>query len=444
VRKNTQRFVQHCSARVVARVALFALVLVASFGCKCADDHDDKGRDFIADTFTDPNKAAQDVSKAADVAAVVLWNRTWESVDFFVKVPTQLKQYEGMGNDAVLAHTQEIVALVDDAVPHADNIIDGLSELRAMGIRVNPGVTRFAREAIQKGRSRLSSTRYTKAKDRAEFWSFLSAFSERIAKANELFSKLDEGKNKLQTLDMTLASMEDARLPYEVNNATITAALKLYKETDAYKESGIPLEIRVPVEIPVGLDKGAHGPAVAMLQTALIDLGFLHPDAGQEISESEFGNKTERALMDFYRAFFPPVGLSQEKILDFNSVLEAIIESLNEFNKMLFKETLCAEFGFTLRKGLRGPDVKRLQEKLILLEDLPEGENDGKYGTGTEKAVKKLQRRMIEESGPWIVNASRFGRIDAFTCEFILKDEDEESESEYGCGSGARFIQRAP
>ncbi len=46
----------------------------------------------------------------------------------------------------------------------------------------------------------------------------------------------------------------------------------------------------------------------------------------------------------------------------------------------------------SLKKGSKGTDVVNLQARLIELEYLAAGSNDGDYGTGTENAVKAFQQ----------------------------------------------------
>lgn len=45
----------------------------------------------------------------------------------------------------------------------------------------------------------------------------------------------------------------------------------------------------------------------------------------------------------------------------------------------------------TLKKNATGDDVRKLQERLIQLQYLRQGSNDGQYGKGTENAVRAFQ-----------------------------------------------------
>jgi peptidoglycan hydrolase-like protein with peptidoglycan-binding domain len=45
----------------------------------------------------------------------------------------------------------------------------------------------------------------------------------------------------------------------------------------------------------------------------------------------------------------------------------------------------------TLKRGSKGPEVVNLQARLIQLGYLPQGSNDGDFGSGTEAAVKAFQ-----------------------------------------------------
>ena len=52
----------------------------------------------------------------------------------------------------------------------------------------------------------------------------------------------------------------------------------------------------------------------------------------------------------------------------------------------------------TLKRGVRGDDVKYLQQILIIYKLLPAGADTGFFGTATEAALKKFQRGFGLES----------------------------------------------
>lgn len=115
---------------------------------------------------------------------------------------------------------------------------------------------------------------------------------------------------------------------------------------------------------------GDKGKEVEDLQKKLKELGF---DPGG--IDGIWGKKTQKAF-DAYRA------------------------SLGKTEKA-YKE---------LRKGMRGEDVRQLQQKLIDADLLDEGQADGIFGPKTEEALKKYQKaQKIAESG--IVDKDTFASL---------------------------------
>ena len=135
------------------------------------------------------------------------------------------------------------------------------------------------------------------------------------------------------------------------------------------------------------LEIGSKGDEVKAIQDALKAKGYL-----TGASDGNFGSATASALKGFQRANGLPVtGVADDAtraaLLDENSV--AMTESTGA----------TASLYETLRKGDQGTSVKTLQEKLKALGYLT-GTADGKYGAGTETAVKSFQKAAgLTETG---------------------------------------------
>ena len=135
------------------------------------------------------------------------------------------------------------------------------------------------------------------------------------------------------------------------------------------------------------LEIGSKGDEVKAIQDALKAKGYL-----TGASDGNFGSATASALKGFQRANGLPVtGVADDAtraaLLDENSV--AMTEST----------ATTASLYETLKKGDQGTSVKTLQEKLKALGYLT-GAADGKYGAGTETAVKNFQKAAgLTETG---------------------------------------------
>ena len=135
------------------------------------------------------------------------------------------------------------------------------------------------------------------------------------------------------------------------------------------------------------LEIGSKGDEVKAIQDALKAKGYL-----TGASDGNFGSATASALKGFQRANGLPVtGVADDAtraaLLDENSV--AMTESTGA----------TASLYETLKKGDQGTSVKTLQEKLKALGYLT-GAADGKYGAGTETAVKNFQKAAgLTETG---------------------------------------------
>ena len=135
------------------------------------------------------------------------------------------------------------------------------------------------------------------------------------------------------------------------------------------------------------LEMGSKGDEVKALQDALKAKGYL---AGA--SDGSFGSATASALKGFQRAN----GLPVTGIAD-----DATRAALMDENSVAMTEAAAATVSLyeTLKKGDSGASVKTLQEKLKALGYLT-GTVDGKYGAGTEAAVKSFQKASgLTETG---------------------------------------------
>ena len=134
------------------------------------------------------------------------------------------------------------------------------------------------------------------------------------------------------------------------------------------------------------LEMGSKGDEVKALQDALKAKGYL-----TGASDGNFGSATASALKGFQRAN----GLPVTGIAD-----DATRQALQDENSAAMTETTAtASLYETLKRGDTGASVKTLQEKLKALGYLP-GTADGKYGAGTEAAVKSFQKaHTLAETG---------------------------------------------
>ena len=134
------------------------------------------------------------------------------------------------------------------------------------------------------------------------------------------------------------------------------------------------------------LEMGSKGDEVKALQDALKAKGYL-----TGASDGNFGSATASALKGFQRAN----GLPVTGIAD-----DATRQALQDENSAAMTETTAtASLYETLKRGDTGASVKTLQEKLKALGYLT-GTADGKYGAGTEAAVKSFQKaHTLAETG---------------------------------------------
>lgn len=143
------------------------------------------------------------------------------------------------------------------------------------------------------------------------------------------------------------------------------------------------------------LKKGSKGDAVRTLQEQLRSLGF-------DIAvDGDFGGGTDEAVHLLQLCFGYDVdgmvGPGTQGLIDRQTAkgwsitaADAVKTALVAQGKQTEKGSLAgADLVRTLKKGLDGPDVKYLQMRL---QQLGYGlQADGKFGPGTEEAVKALQ-----------------------------------------------------
>lgn len=126
-----------------------------------------------------------------------------------------------------------------------------------------------------------------------------------------------------------------------------------------------------PENTAVILRQGSSGAAVKSLQKRLIELGYLGGSA-----DGNFGTGTKSALMDFQSA----AGLKVTGVADVDT--QEALEASDAPEKG----------GVTLKQGMSGDAVKRLQNRLIELGYMT-GTADGNFGASTKTAVAAFQRK---------------------------------------------------
>ena len=159
-----------------------------------------------------------------------------------------------------------------------------------------------------------------------------------------------------------------------------------------YEESGIPAEASYET-----LRRGTMSAEVAMMQQALIDLGYLTGEP-----DGNYGSATERAV----RAFQKNNGMNDDgtagsATLSLMYSIDAVAASAGTAeatpapkdgtDKKAAAAATPAPADGNLRQGSSGSEVKELQEQLIRLGYLT-GKADGKFGAKTYEALVAFQR----------------------------------------------------
>ena len=128
------------------------------------------------------------------------------------------------------------------------------------------------------------------------------------------------------------------------------------------------------------LHKDSYGNDVEALQDALTELGFFTSRV-----DGQFGPRTERALKKYQKAR----GLKVDGVLGAET-RRTLAEDGYEMPAW-YPEVYPEGFERTLKKGMKGMDVRAVQEKLIEKGYLT-GRADHIYGNKTRSAVKKFQQ----------------------------------------------------
>lgn len=136
-----------------------------------------------------------------------------------------------------------------------------------------------------------------------------------------------------------------------------------------------------------GISIGARGEDIKKLQK---NLNKYLGESDQLIVDGIFGPKTEAAIKKLQKE----LGIAQTGVFDQttrNAIKTKKILLMNV--KDLSKE---------LKEGMKGADVKKLQQELIKGGYLDRGMADGIYGPKTKEAIKKLQKALgIKQTGEW-------------------------------------------
>lgn len=123
------------------------------------------------------------------------------------------------------------------------------------------------------------------------------------------------------------------------------------------------------------LKKGMNHEDVKVLQQYLIDLGYLKLE---EIS-TYFNEETEKAVIEFQQS----QGLKPDGSFGIDTY-EALVNILRKYEPLIYTHPL--------KEGLKGEDVKALQERLKILGFLDIEECTNYYGSMTKEAVTNFQK----------------------------------------------------
>ena len=166
-----------------------------------------------------------------------------------------------------------------------------------------------------------------------------------------------------------------------------------------------PDNITEDTYVPATLQMGSHGAQVRLAQMYLIAGGYY-----TGVQDGVFGAKMRNAVMRLQRDKHLKVDgkIGRETWPYIRALTETQSEQVTEPGVDATSEVI---IGSTkLRRGSWGTAVKALQQKLIKLGYLNEGDDDGKFGATTERAVITFQRREgLKADG--IVGTETYSRI---------------------------------
>lgn len=187
------------------------------------------------------------------------------------------------------------------------------------------------------------------------------------------------------TAKATVKPMPTAATPEPAASATATAKATVEPTPTAVPSASATVSPAptVPVDPNEGkvrtLFKNRYGSDVEALQDALTELGFFTSRV-----DGQFGVRTERALKKYQKAR----GLEVDGVLGAET-RRALAEDGYEIPAW-YPDVYPDGFERTLKKGMKGMDVRAVQEKLIEKGYLT-GRADHIYGNKTRNAVKKFQ-----------------------------------------------------
>ena len=188
------------------------------------------------------------------------------------------------------------------------------------------------------------------------------------------------------TAKATVKPMPTAATPEPAASATATAKATVEPTPTAVPSASATASPAptVPVDPNEGkvrtLFKNRYGSDVEALQDALTELGFFTSRV-----DGQFGVRTERALKKYQKAR----GLEVDGVLGAET-RRALAEDGYEIPAW-YPDVYPDGFERTLKKGMKGMDVRAVQEKLIEKGYLT-GRADHIYGNKTRSAVKKFQQ----------------------------------------------------
>ena len=163
-------------------------------------------------------------------------------------------------------------------------------------------------------------------------------------------------------------------------DAIVTAAPTAVPVTPA--PTATPTPAPLTKENCITIRKGVSGDVVKRLQQRLTELGYYISSMDGVCKDDDVA-----AIKAFQRAN----GLSVDGVAGYDT--QSKLYSLSAITDGGAMAGGTVDSYTTLRKGMSGDTVQQMQERLIVLGYLAQGEADGKYGTGTAEAVYAFQKR---------------------------------------------------